>query len=71
MPATNEKYTLNIEPVGDHLEVTIPELGVTVQTTGTSRDEAVEAGQRAIIAYLMSKKRTRQRKPGPRQAQAS
>src|SRR5260370_33985849 len=58
MPATNEKFTLNIEPLGDHLQVTIPELGITVQTTGTTRREAEQVAFRAIDEHLMS---TRQR----------
>jgi len=51
MPATNEKFTLNIEPLGDHLQVTIPELGITVQTTGTTRREAEQVALRCA-GYL-------------------
>ena len=63
MPATNEKFTLNIEPLGDHLQVTIPELGITVQTTGTTRREAEQVALRAIDEHLMS---TRQRRRSSR-----
>jgi hypothetical protein len=68
MPATNVKYTLNIEPVGDHLQVTIPEIGVTVETTGNTRREAEDVGLRAITDYLM---RTRQRRSTARRAKTS
>ena len=68
MPATNVKYTLNIEPVGDHLQVTIPEIGVTVETTGNTRREAEDVGLRAITDHLM---RTRQRRSTTRRAKTS
>ena len=61
--STNPTFTLNIEPQGDHLQVSIPEIGVTVETAAgeMSRDAATAAGQRAIIAHLeaMRKKRPR------------
>jgi hypothetical protein len=28
----NPKFTIDIQPVGDHLEIHIPEIGVTVST---------------------------------------
>ncbi len=70
MPTT--KYTLNIEPIGDHLEVTIPEIGVTVATTGASRNEAIDAAHRAIKEHVLQQRRNR-RKPrvNQRQPQAS
>jgi len=55
--AMNENYTLDIKPVGDHLQVTIPELGITVETIGTSRQEAVDAGTRAITDALLARKK--------------
>ena len=67
----DEKYTLQLKSGGDHPEVFIPELGVTVQAIGTSRDEVVEAGQRAIVEHLLSKRRKIRRKTESRQAQAS
>ena len=67
----DEKYTLQLKAGGEHPEVFIPELGVTVPATGTSRDEVVEAGQRAIVEHLLSKKRKIRRKTASRQAQAS
>src|SRR5258708_28365421 len=64
MPATNEKYTLNIEPVGDRLRVTIPELGVTVETAPgeIARDDAIEAGNRGITDHLLALKKPAARK---------
>ncbi len=70
MPTTT--YTLNIEPVGNHLEVTIPEIGVTVATTGTSRNEAIDAAHRAIKEHVMQERRRRGlRQVNHRQPQAS
>ena len=75
MPIANKKFTLNIEPVGDHLEVTIPEIGVTVATSGTTRQEAIEAGQRAFIEHQLSQRKKRasasRRQVKTRQSQAS
>jgi hypothetical protein len=48
-------YTLNIEPVGDHLEVFIPEIDTRLVTKGTALTEAVDAAHRAIIVYLTEK----------------
>lgn len=52
MPTTHENYTLNIQPVDDHLEVFVPELGMKVTTTSTSREEAIDAAHRAIAECL-------------------
>ena len=51
----NETYTLNIEPIGDHLQVTIPELSLIIETAPgeIKRDDAVDAAHRAITAYRM------------------
>jgi hypothetical protein len=56
-----KKYTLNIAPAesGNGLEVEIPEIGVTVATEGLTIQEAVEAGQLAIIDANMRKRRKR------------
>jgi hypothetical protein len=50
----NKQYTINFETAGDHLVVTIPEIGVTVETAAgeLTRDAATAAAQRAIIAHL-------------------
>jgi len=50
-----ETFTISIIPVGDHLEVTVPEIGVTIETGPgeTRRDEAVDAAHRAINEYLL------------------
>lgn len=71
MSATTRKYTLNIELVGDHLEVTIPEIGVTVATVGTTLTEAVDAGHLAIINHLRQSKRQGRRQEKERQPQVS
>ncbi len=49
----NEKYTIQLKSVGDHLEVTIPELHITVETAPgkTSRDDALDVAQQEIIKY--------------------
>ncbi len=73
MPATNVKYTLNIEPVGDRLRVTIPELGVTVETAPgeLARDDAIEAGTRAITEHLLARKKPTARKRSSQHKAAS
>lgn len=61
MSTTSKTYTLNIEPVGDHLQVFIPELDITVETASgeIKLSDAEEAGLRAITAELI-KRRERQ-----------
>jgi hypothetical protein len=60
MPTTHENYTLNIQPVDDHLEVFIPELGMKVTTTSASRDcgipaqDAREPGKGELTGPLQS-----------------
>ncbi len=51
----NEQYTLQLKAVGDHLEVTIPELGITVSTEPgkTSRDDAFDVAHAAIDTWLL------------------
>ena len=73
MPARNRKFTFDIVPVGDHLEVTIPEIGVTVATAGTTRREAIDAGHRAIIEHLIQQRRQKRksRRQASQQHQAS
>jgi hypothetical protein len=53
MTTSNEKYTLNIVPVGDHLRVHIPEIDVTVETAPgeTRREDAERVGLAAISRY--------------------
>jgi hypothetical protein len=52
----NETYTLQLKQVGDHLEVFIPELNVTVSTEPgkTSRDDALDVAHQAIEEYHLS-----------------
>lgn len=54
----NENYTFLLRAVGDHLEVTIPELGITVSTRPgqTSRDDALDVAHQAIIAYHLKQR---------------
>jgi len=60
----NKQYTINYEPQGDHLAVTVPELGITVETAAgeVTRDAATAAAQRAIIAHLEQKRSRRSRR---------
>jgi len=48
-------YTLQLKAVGDHLEVTIPELGITVSTEPgkTSQDDAFDVAHAAIDAWML------------------
>jgi hypothetical protein len=51
----NKHYTLQLKAVGDHLEVTIPELGITVSTEPgkTSQDDAFDVAHAAIDAWML------------------
>jgi len=51
-----ETFTITIVPMNGRLQVTIPEIGVTVETTGTKRDEAIDAAHQAIITYLLKRR---------------
>jgi hypothetical protein len=44
----NPKYTIDIQPIGDHLQVTIPEIGVTVETA--SGEVRLEDAERVALA---------------------
>ncbi len=47
----NPVYTIDFEPVGDHLKVTIPEIGVVLETgPGETRREDVERIAMAAIS---------------------
>jgi hypothetical protein len=58
----NEQYTLQLKSVGDHLEVTIPELNITVSTEPgqTSRDAALDVASEAIIEYHLKQRQLEQ-----------
>ena len=58
----NEKYTLQLKSVGDHLEVTIPELNITVETAPgkTSRDDALDVAHTAIEKWTLQQRRREQ-----------
>lgn len=47
------KYTIDIQPVGDHLKVTIPELGIVLETAPgkIKRDDAVDMALSAISKW--------------------
>jgi hypothetical protein len=51
--SNNPMYTIDIQPVGDHLQVTIVEIGVTVETEPgqTRREDAERVAGEAISAY--------------------
>ncbi len=51
-----EKFTIILVPIGDRLQVTIPEIGVTVETQSLKRDEGIDAAHRAIIDYLQKRR---------------
>jgi len=73
MPAMNEQYTINYEPQGDHLAVSIPELGITVSTAAgeTSRDAATRAGLAAITEHLEATRKERRPRKHTRASRAS
>jgi hypothetical protein len=50
---TPTTYTIDIQRVGDHLRVTLPEIGVTVETGPgeTKRDDAERVALAAISRY--------------------
>lgn len=49
-------FTIKIVPMDGRLQVTIPEIGVTVETRSTSRGEAIDAAHRAITQYLLTQR---------------
>jgi hypothetical protein len=53
--SNNPTYTIDIQPVGDHLQVTIPELGITVSTASgeIKRDDAERVALAAISKWQM------------------
>jgi hypothetical protein len=53
-----EKYTITIQPVGDHLQVTISDLGIVVETEPgqMKRVDAERAATRAITEYVLKQR---------------
>ena len=51
--STDKTLTIDIEPIGDHLRVTIPELGIVLETAPgeTRRDDAERVALAAISRY--------------------
>ena len=49
----NLTYTIDVQPVGDHLQVTIPELGIVLETPSgkIKRDDAVDLALSAISKW--------------------
>ncbi len=55
--STNQKnptYTIDVVPIGDHLQVTIPELGIVLETAPgkIKRDDATAVALPAISKWL-------------------
>jgi hypothetical protein len=50
----NPTYTIDVVPIGDHLQVTIPELGIVLETAPgkIKRDDATEVALSAISKWL-------------------
>ena len=50
----NPTYNIDIEPIGDHLQVSVPELGIVLETAPgkIKRDDAVDLALSAISKYL-------------------
>ncbi len=51
--STNPTYAIDIQPVGDHLQVSIPEIGVILETGPGEihRDDAERVALAAISRY--------------------
>jgi hypothetical protein len=52
--SNNPTYAIDIQPVGDHLQVSIPDLGIELETKPgqMKRDDALEMALSAISEYL-------------------
>ena len=52
--SNNPTYAIDIQPVGDHLQVSIPDLGIVLETAPgkIKRDDAVDLALSAISEYL-------------------
>ncbi len=62
MSNETEKYTIHMQRVGDHLQVTISEIGVTVETAPGKIDlaDAERAATRAISEYVLAQREAAQ-----------
>jgi hypothetical protein len=51
--SNNPTYTIDIVPVGDHLQVSVPELGIVLETPPgkIKRDDAVDLALSAISTW--------------------
>jgi len=52
--SSNPTYTIDIQPIGDHLQVTIPDFEIVLETKPgqMKRDDAVDLALSAISEYL-------------------
>jgi hypothetical protein len=57
--SNNPTYTLQLKAVGDHLEVYIPELDITVETQPgeTSYDAALSLAHDAVVEYHLKQRK--------------
>ena len=56
--STNPTYTLQLKAVGDHLEVYIAELDITIETPAgeTSYDAALSLAHDAVVEYHLKQR---------------
>jgi hypothetical protein len=56
--SNNPTYTLAIVPQGDHLQVTIKELNITVETTAgdLDRGHALDVAHNAIVSWHLKQR---------------
>ena len=68
----NKKYTINFEPLPEGgLRVTVPEIGATVQTSGTTLRDAEAAAIRLIDEHLQKTRKPRSHLPRTQRPKAS
>jgi len=56
--SNNPTYTLQLKAIGDHLEIFIPELDITVETQPgeTSYDAALSLAHDAVVEYHLKQR---------------
>lgn len=65
----NEKFTIDFEPLpSGGLRVSVPEIGATLETSGTTLRDAEAAGIRLIDEHLQKIRKPRARRHKTRQA---
>lgn len=62
MSNNNPTYTIKHKPIGDHLEVTIVELNITVETQPgkVSHDDALDLAHDVIVDYHLKQREREQ-----------